>query len=259
MQIIGIDGFNSYIANSFYNKYKNKYKIYKYKFDINNINELRKFINKKKIKIFIRLAGFSRTKCSEQPDKCYATNYIANKKLVNLLITKKIKLIFLSTSHVYSFSNKKINEKFKTSPKNDYAKFKLKSENYINKYLENYLIIRVFNIYGKNQPKGYFISDIKEKIKNKQKILINNSYRDFIHVDEVSRFLTFSIQKNLKGIFNLGSGKSYNLGNIIKMISNKMKIKYDLEKNKKTDKLVCDNTLIKKNGFKVRNEKNFSF
>lgn len=168
-------------------------------------------------------------------------------------------MIFLSSSHVYSYSIKKINEKSKINPTNRYAKYKLKSENYIKKNLNNYLIIRIFNIYGKGQPKGYFISDIKEKIKNKQCISINNSYRDFIHVNEVSRFLAFSIFNDLKGIFNLGSGKSYHLADIIKMISIKMKIKFNLLINKKKDKLISDNTLIEKSGFKVKNEKNFSF
>ena len=46
------------------------------------------------------------------------------------------------------------------------------------------------------------------KIKNKQEILINDSYRDFINVNEVSRFLNFSSKKDLKGILNLDSGKS---------------------------------------------------
>ena len=259
MLIIGIDGFNSYVAKNFYNKYKRKYKIYKFKSDINNINKLKDFINKKKISIFIRVAGLSRTKCDTYPKKCLSTNYNANKHLVDFLKKKKIKLIFLSSSHVYSSSIKKINEKSKINPNNSYAKYKLKSENYINKHVNNYLIIRVFNIYGKRQPKGYFISDIKEKIKNKQIISINNSYRDFIHVDEVSRFLDFSIFKDLKGIFNLGSGKSYNLADIIKIISIKMKIKFNLLINKKNDKLISDNTLVEKNGFIVKNEKNFSF
>ena len=258
MQNIGIDGFNSYVAKNFYNKYKNKYKIHKFKSDINNFDKLKSFIIKKKISVFIRFAGMSRFKCDLNPQKCTSSNYGANKLLVDFLKETKIKLIFISSSHVYANSNKKISEKSKIDPNNRYAKYKLKSENYIKKYLNNYLIIRVFNIYGKYQPKGYFISDIKEKIRNKKNISINNSQRDFIHVDEVSRFLSFSISKNLEGIFNLESGKSYKLANIIMMISNKMKIKCNLLIKKKSDKLVSDNTLIKKNGFKVKNEKNFS-
>ena len=259
MQIIGIDGYNSYLAKNFYNKYKNKYKIHKFKSDINDIDKLKNFINKKKISVFIRFAGMSRFKCDLHPKKCQYSNYNSNKSLVNFLKECKTKLVFISSSHVYANSNKKINERSKINPNNRYAKYKLQSENYINKHLNNFLIIRVFNIYGKYQPKGYFISDIKEKIKSKKNISINNSQRDFIHVNEVSRFLSFSIIKNLEGIFNLGSGKSYKLANIIMMISNKMKMKCNLLITKKTDKLVSDNTLIKKYGFKVKNEKNFSF
>ena len=48
MKIVCIDGFNSYVGQNFYNKYKKKYKILKFKSDINNINKLENFINKNK-------------------------------------------------------------------------------------------------------------------------------------------------------------------------------------------------------------------
>lgn len=259
MKIVCIDGFNSYLGQNFYNKYKKNYKIIKFKSDINNIKELENFINKKKISVFIRFAGLSRSNCEKNQKKCYRTNYEANKKFVNYIKTKKIKFIFLSTSHVYKSTNKKINENFKIKPSNIYGNYKLKSENYIRKHLKDFLILRVFNIYGPNQPRGYFFSDIQEKIKNKQEIFINNSYRDFIHVNEVSRFINFALNKKLNGIFNVGSGKSYKLSSIIKMISEKMKIKPNLLIKKKIDKLVSDNTIIKNKGFIVKNEKNLSY
>ena len=88
------------------------------------------------------------------------------KQIKNLLIilkNKKIKFIFLSTSHVYKSSNKKINENFEKKPSNIYGKYKLKSENYIRKHLKDFLILRVFNIYGPNQPKGIFFQICKKK------------------------------------------------------------------------------------------------
>ena len=258
MKIICVDGFNSYLGQNFYDKYKKRYKILKFKSDINNIKELENFIDKKKISIFIRFAGLSRSNCEKNQKKCYRTNYEANKKFVNYIKTKKIKFIFLSTSHVYKSTNKKINENFETKPLNIYGKYKLKSENYIRKHLKDFLILRVFNIYGPNQPKGYFFSDIQEKIKSKQEILINDSYRDFIHVNEVSRFLNFSLKKNLKGIFNLGSGKSLSLQKIIKMISNKLKVPCKITKYNKTDKIVSSNNLVRKIGFQIKNEENFN-
>ena len=258
MKTICVDGFNSYLGQNFYNKYKKKYKIIKFKSDINNIKELENFINKKKISVFIRFAGLSRSNCEKNQKKCYRTNYEANKKFVNYLKNKKIKFIFLSTSHVYKSSNKKIDENFEKKPSNIYGKYKLKSENYIRKHLKNFLILRIFNIYGPNQPKGYFFSDIQEKIKNKQKIFINNSFRDFIHVNEVSRFLNFSIKKNLKGILNLGSGKSFSLQKIAKIISKKLNIPCKITRLNKIDKIVSSNSLIKKIGYKIKNEKNFN-
>ena len=258
MKIVCIDGFNSYLGKNFYNKYKKKYKIVRFKSDINNIKELENFINKKKISVFIRFAGLSRSNCEKNPKKCCRTNYEANKKFINYIKTKKIKFIFLSTSHVYKSTNKKIKENFETKPSNIYGKYKLKSENYIRKHLKDFLILRVFNIYGPNQPKGYFFSDIQEKIKNKQEILINNSYRDFIHVNEVSRFINFSLEKNLKGILNLGSGKSFDLQKIIKMISKNLKIPFKITKYNLTDKIVSSNSRIRKIGYKIKNEKNFN-
>jgi len=255
MKIICIDGFNSYLGQNFYNKYKKNYKIIKFKSDINNIKELENFINKKKISVFIRFAGLSRLNCEKNQKKCYRTNYEANKKFVNCIKDKKIKFIFLSSSHVYKSTNKKINEDFEKKPSNIYGNYKLKSENYIRKHLKNFLILRVFNIYGPNQPKGYFFSDIQEKIRNKQEILINNSYRDFIHVNEVSRFINFSLKKNLKGVLNLGSGRSFNLQKIIMMLSNKLKIPCKITKYNKTDKIVSSNKLIKNIGYKIKNEK----
>jgi len=258
MKIVCIDGFNSYLGQNFYNKYKKKYKIVRFKSDINNIKELENFIDKKKISIFIRFAGLSRSNCEKNQKKCYRTNYEANKKFVNYIKTKKIKFIFLSTSHVYKSTNKKINENFETKPLNIYGKYKLKSENYIRKHLKDFLILRVFNIYGPNQPKGYFFSDIQEKIKNKQEILINNSYRDFINVNEVSRFINFSLKNNLKGVLNLGSGKSFGLQKIIKMISKNLKIPCKITKYNKIDKIVSSNSRIRKIGYKIKNEKNFN-
>ena len=258
MKIVCIDGFNSYLGQNFYNRYKKKYKIIKFKSDINNIKELENFINKKKISVFIRFAGLSRSNCEKNQKKCYRTNYEANKKFVNYLKNKKIKFIFLSTSHVYKSSNKKIDENFEKKPSNIYGKYKLKSENYIRKHLKDFLILRVFNIYGPNQPKGYFFSDMQEKIKNKQKIFINNSFRDFIHVDEVSRFLNFSIKKDLKGILNLGSGKSFSLQKIAKIISKKLNIPCKITRLNKIDKIVSSNSLIRKIGYKIKNEKNFN-
>ena len=73
MKIIVINGFNSFIGKHFYRKYKKKYKIIKYKEDINNLQKLKSFTNKNNFDYFIHFAALSRLKCDSNKSKCKKT------------------------------------------------------------------------------------------------------------------------------------------------------------------------------------------
>ena len=106
MKKIIINGYNSYIANNFYKKFKKKYKIFYYKGDINKISNLKKYLQNKKFDTFIHFAGLSRSKCIINEKKCLKSNYIAIQKIINYLNTlnKKPSFIFISSS-LYLSSN----------------------------------------------------------------------------------------------------------------------------------------------------------
>ena len=95
--------------------------------------------------------------------------------------------LFISTSHVYGFSRKKIKEDFKTKPINEYGRSKHKVEKYIIKNRQSFNfkigIARIFNITGSGQRKGFFVPDMYNFIKKKNYIDNINTYRDFIHDD----------------------------------------------------------------------------
>ena len=254
MKHICITGYNSFIGKHFYKKYKNKFKILTYKKNINNLNEIKKFIRNKKITHLVNFAGLSRIKCEQDRIDCVNTNFKSIKKIINLLnnFNDKPHFIFISTSHVYNFSRKKLKETSKTDPKNIYSKLKLRSENYIKKHYKNYTILRLFNIYGPNQSKNYFIKDMREKIKKGSVIKIDKSIRDFIHVSEVSRVIKFIIKKKINGTVNVGSGKGYSLIKIVKYLSKKLKKKPILITKSKKTKLVADLSLLKSYGLKAK-------
>ena len=262
MKHICITGYNSFIGKNFYTKYKKTFKILRYKDNINNFIKIKKFISEKKITHLVNFAGLSRLKCEDNKTECLNTNYKSIKKIINYLnkLNHKPHFIFISTSHVYNYSRAKLKETSKTNPKNTYAKLKLRSENYIKRNYKNYTILRLFNIYGPNQPNKYFIPDIKEKIKKGKIIKIDKSIRDFIHVSEVSKVIRFIINRNINETLNVGSGKGYSLIKIVKYLSKKIKKKPILiAKNKKT-KLVADISLLKSYGFKIKtNEKYINF
>jgi len=167
--------------------------------------------------------------------------------------------IFISTCHVYGKSNKKLNENSKLAPNSIYADMKLKSEKFITKNYDNYSILRLFNVYGPNQPLSFFIPDMIKKIKKNQIIEIDESIRDFIHVNTVSRVISFIINKKITGIINVGSGRGQSLKSIIKHIGHKIKIKPLVKVYNKKTKIVADLRLLESKGFKFKkNEKNFN-
>ena len=261
MKIIAISGYKSFIGNHFYHENKKKNKIVHYKKNINNISELKKFIIKNKITHFVNFAGLSRLKCSKNKNECIKTNFKSIKSIINFFnkLNYKPMFIFISTCHVYGNSNSKIKETSKITPNSIYAQIKLKSEKYIKKSYENYSILRLFNVYGPNQPKSFFVPDMIDKINNNQLIKIDKSIRDFIHVRTVSRVINFIISKEITGVLNVGSGRGQSLKSIINLIGNKLEKKPLLEISNKKSKIVANIKFLTSKGFKFKkNEKNFN-
>lgn len=256
MKKIIINGYKGFIASNYFKKYKNIQKIIHYKKDINKLIEFKKFIAKNRPTHIVHFAGLSRVNCINNSKDCLKTNFQSIKKIINYLNTLENKpfFIFISTCHVYGPSNKKLKETSKLNPKDLYGRYKLKSENYIKRNYENFCILRLFNVHGKNPPKGIFYTDMFQKLKNNQSITINNSVRDFIHVNEVSKIIYFIIKKNIKKTVNVGSGFGYKLNSIINKLIKKNKIKkYKVTVKNKNDKIVADISLLKKLGYKSAN------
>ena len=252
MKRIAITGYNSFIGNHFYKKYKNKYIIINYKENINNISKFKFFINKKRFDFFIHFAGMSRSQCDENKKLCKKTNFLSLKKIINQLnnLENKPRFIFISSSLVYANSSKKIKEGFKKKPKSLYAKLKLNSENYLKENYKKYSILRLFNVYGKKQPRTFFIPDIKKKIQQKKIIKLNKSTRDFIHVNDAIKIINFVIKNNINITLNVGSGRGSLLLSIVNMISLYSKMKAKVKLDSKKDKLVADISKLRSIGYK---------
>ena len=137
------------------------------------------------------------------------------------LITKENsinKVVFLSSYGVY----KKNQTGIYAESSELYPEDNLSLINYI---FENYLlqqkniritILRLFNLYSINQPKGYIVPYlISNYIKNKTILIGNtNRIRDFIYIDDFLGIFERVIQNSFPGIFNVGSGKGNSIRDI---------------------------------------------
>ena len=122
-----------------------------------------------------------------------------------------------------------INENHPINVSNTYTHSKLICEELCKSYNRDssidVKILRLFNVYGKNQNKNFLIPTIINQLKNDKIILKDSSpIRDFVHVNDVVDAITNTISSNFKGfeILNIGSGKNISKKQITDLIKKRL-------------------------------------
>jgi dTDP-4-dehydrorhamnose reductase len=200
---------------------------------------LKKKINIKKIKYseFIRKDSFFLSKfdyilnCSlhkkyvlEKYKKKYDFDYNILTKIMNL----NINYIFLSSRKIYR-PKFNILETDKIEPQDNYSKNKFITENYIRKIIpNNYLILRISNIVGmrivnNSRSHNLFLDNFILNLKNNTLLNHNNSFKDFISINQFTDIFLKIIQKKLKGIFNISLGKKVYVKEILQWLTSSCK------------------------------------
>ena len=167
---------------------------------------------------------------------CEQINCFGTKNILEAANSNNVtSLIFSSSSAVYGEKKQRCTENDTVSPQSPYAQSKLVGEQLCKTYSENInaASLRYFNVYGERQnPTGNYaavVAKFKNQLTKKQPIKIygdGKQKRDFIHVSEVvdANILIGSLQ-NLNGeVFNIGTGKSINLLELVKQLQQETKI-----------------------------------
>jgi len=213
--------------------------------------------NLKKIKILknsnifsIYAAGVSNSSSNKKKD--YIREYKFLKKTI-YNFNKKKKFVYISS---LSVTNNNL--------KNDkYVKNKLLIEKYIKKNIENYLIIRLPQLVGKNSNPHTLTNFLYNKIKRREKFkLWNDANRNLIDIDDVIYILRKLLIKNNKvnSIINIMNPRSISVTNIIKILENilltKAIYKKEIKENRNINfKKFNKNTLLSKKIYKKINSK----
>ena len=207
---------------------------------------------KNKFTDIIHMAAYSDVAfCNQNPTKCYELNAESTQKMLEVARKNDSKMVLVSSSHVYGNPRKKsILENSSCNPLTHYASSKRISEILCETYSKTYgldiQVARIFSVYGPKSPKSNLIFNIIDQIINNSKIILGNTYpkRDFIFISDVIIGLTKILNSKKKGfqIYNLGSGKSTSVENIVKNcldISNK-KLKIISLKEKRRENEITD-------------------
>lgn len=224
-----------------------------YSMDISKITNSKLQNNFSKI---IHMAALSDVDyCNLNPSKCYEINVNGTQKMLEIARKNDAEFIFLSSSHVYGNSkNLPLSETESSLPLSHYAASKKMSEilceTYALTYGLNIRIARIFSVYGPDSSKSNFIFNVINQVIHDSQITLGNitPKRDFIFIDDVITGLLNIINSKKKGcnIYNLGTGKSTSIVDLINLVLNfsnkKMRIISKKDKIRKNDVLeVCAN------------------
>lgn len=143
-------------------------------------------------------------------------NVLENCRLVDASLT------FVS-AYLYGYPESlPVREDFPLRPNNPYALSKSVAEHACEFYHKTYSIpiqvVRPFNIYGPGQSLKFLIPSLLSQISGENKEIVVNDLqprRDYVHVRDVADGLSLTVGRPGFGIFNLGSGVSISVREVL--------------------------------------------
>ncbi len=209
----------------------------------------------KEVDCIVCLAAYTGTFQSLYQAKEYCEVNIGSMATLNDLIAngfiKTKKIILTSSRAVYGSSNTKLN------PSSIYGATKLAQENILLTGFPNInkCILRLQNVYGPGQSLFNTYTGVipifSNAIKNNQNIQLfknGNHIRDFVYVDDVVDSILLCINKDIDGIYDIGSGVTTSIHDIALKLKKifKSDIKLILTNESLLGDVSCGNITISK-------------
>lgn len=232
--------------------------------DIMNPEKIQNVLKKHKPDVLINMAGQANVGLSwEKPQFTVELNTIG---LINILeavraVNQKIKVIAVGSSDEYGNLRGigvNVKEDVPIKPITPYAISKqaqeLFAQLYVNTYDMNVCMIRLFNLGGAGQMKGYMIADFSSGVADVEAgrsdhMSVGNlsSARDFTHVKDACRAVRLIAEKGHKGeVYNICSGVTHTaqevLDKLIGMAKVDVKVVQDPARMRPSDTpVICGN------------------
>lgn len=190
-----------------------------------NSKKILKLFNKYRPNIIINCATHSALAYENKLQESFNEDL---KSLLNIFEylkdNKKCKMIYFSSSYVYSGSNKKnVTEKENLYPRHNFGIAKVFFENLIFNNHKNSIIFRLSSVFGKGKSRipNNIYNFVKECSKEKKLTIWGSGSRklQYIFIDDVVNYVTkhFSIKP---GVYNLGGEKQTSIKEVAKIIAN---------------------------------------
>jgi len=272
MKTILILGVTSNIGFAFYQQYRDKYNIYGLcrnwplkadahikevaYFDFENIKST---IDDISPDIVVNCVGLNDVdKCESNMSMSNEFNFDFVKLLINAASQSDSKLVFFSSSQIYSGDKTEYSETDKPSAVNVYGQSKAHAEHYISDNCSDFLLLRLTTVisprqsFQRNNLSNFIIDGL---ISNTPLKLICDDLTNFVCVNDVVSAMNLLFYKNSIGVFNIAGDEKLSRYGLGKLIASKVKTSWDIEKVSSTEfktvarrpiRLVLSNNKLKK-------------
>lgn len=210
------------------------------KCDITNIDDVQSVLNEIRPDYIIHLAAISFV--ASDPMKTYKVNVFGTLNILDSLVKLKLapkKIILASSAAVYGNQQGSLSESNFPTPVNHYGNSKLVMENMAKNYFDKLkiLMVRPFNYTGIGQESHFLIPKIiSHYVLGKKTIELGNInvFREYNDINDIVRaYYMLLIGDVHSQIFNLCSGKSYSISQILNFLNKKVNYEIKVSVNQK--------------------------
>jgi UDP-4-amino-4,6-dideoxy-N-acetyl-beta-L-altrosamine transaminase/dTDP-4-dehydrorhamnose reductase len=174
---------------------------------LDSLDECISVLSKHQPNIVIHTAGLTDVeRCESSPDLAQEVNVDLAKNMALACSDQGVKLVHISTDHLFSGNQELVTEEAKANPVNNYAKTKYLGEQQVLENCKDALIIRTNFFSWGTKYRQSFSDIILNKLKNNEQIdLFSDVFFTPILVDELSKKTHQLVDSNAVGVFNIVS------------------------------------------------------
>lgn len=171
----------------------------------------------------------------------HRVNALGTLNMLEIARKSKAHFIFASSSGVYGVPRfARVSESESLAPINPYAQSKMVGELFCEDFYRVHglpvTILRLFNVYGPGQNPAFLITYLIEQARLSKTVTLRHPSfkRDYLFVDDLVRLLVRLCSKPGRRyrVFNVGSGKSISVTNILKEIETAFGFEIDWKSRK---------------------------
>jgi dTDP-4-dehydrorhamnose reductase len=172
--------------------------------DITDKQSIFELLNKINPDVIIHTAGMSSlAQCEKEKELAWKVNVEGTRNIIESIkeINPQIKFIFISSDYIFSGKRGRYTEADEPDPATYYGKTKLESEKDIKQNLENYIICRTANVFGRG---GNFFNFIQDNLsRNEQIEVFDDTFYTPTYIDYLLDSLDRLIDLDFKGTIHV--------------------------------------------------------